>query len=130
MARFFKAFFLITSLLLAACQEGGEAGDLWGQWRLTNSDTNYLSFSGSVALFRDTSVSDLAKGQIYGNFQHKGDSLFIQCYSVKGLPSDTVVIENNFGFKPFSNIRLKIETLDDERLIVSKNGQKWSFEKY
>ena len=131
MARFYKflPLFLLT-LLLFSCQEGREAGDLLGQWRLKGSDTNYLSFSGNVALFRDISFADLAKGQIYGNFQHKGDSLLIQCYSIKGLPTDTMVIENNFGFKPFNNIRVKIETLDNDQLILSKEGHTWSFEKY
>lgn len=135
MARFYKflPLFLLT-LLLFSCQEGREAGDLLGQWRLKGSDTNYLSFSGNVALFRDISFADLAKGQIYGNFQHKGDSLLIQCYPTYDTPEDTAkvlsVIENNFGFKPFNNIRVKIETLDNDRLILSKEGHTWSFEKY
>ena len=101
-----------------------------GQWRLKGSDTNYLSFSGSVALFRDITFTDLAKGQIFGNFQHKGDSLFIQCYSIKGTPSDTTVVENNFGFKPFNNIRVKVAALDKNQLVLTKDSQTWSFEKY
>ncbi len=119
-------------MLFVSCQEGGEAGDLLGQWRLKGSDTNYLSFSGSVALFRDISFADtdLGKGQIYGNFQHIGDSLFIQCYSVKETASDTAVIENNFGFRPFSNIRVKIMTLDNDRLVLNQDSKTWSFEKY
>ena len=119
-------------MLLFSCQEGHEAGDLLGQWRMTGSDTNYLSFSGGVALFRDISFADtdLGKGQIYGNFQHQGDSLFIQCYSIKGLPTDTTVVENHFGFKPFNDIRLKIEVFDNDQLILSKEGKNWRFEKY
>lgn len=117
-------------MLLVACQEGREAGDLLGQWRLKGSDTNYLSFSGSVALFRDISFSDLAKGQIYGNFQHKGDSLFIQCYSVRETASDTTVVENNFGFRPFNNIRVKVAVLDKDQLVLTKDDQTWTFEKY
>ena len=130
MARFFKSLILISCLLLGACQEGHEAGDLLGQWRLKGSDTNYLSFSGSVALFRDITFSDLAKGQIYGNFQHQGDSLFIQCYSVRETASDTAVVEKNFGFKPFNNIRVKVAALDKDQLVLTKDGQTWSFEKY
>ena len=130
MARFFKSLILISCLLLGACQEGHEAGDLLGQWRLKGSDTNYLSFSGSVALFRDITFSDLAKGQIYGNFQHQGDSLFIQCYSVRETASDTTVVEKNFGFKPFNNIRVKVAALDKDQLVLTKDGQTWSFEKY
>lgn len=117
-------------MLLVACQEGREAGDLLGQWRLMGSDTNYLSFSGSVALFRDITFSDLAKGQIYGNFQHKGDSLFIQCYSVRETASDTAVVENNFGFKPFNNIRVKVAALEKGQLVLTKDSQTWTFEKY
>jgi len=130
MARFFKAFILCALIGLVACQEGREAGDLWGQWRLKGYDTNYISFSGSVALFRDISFQDLAKGQIFGNFQHQGDSLFIQCYSVRETASDTAVVENNFGFKPFNNIRLKIETLDGDHLVLSQEGKTWGFDKY
>ena len=127
MAKYFKHILLLTSyfLLLTSCQEGGEAGDLFGQWRQTGSDTNYMSFSGSVALFR-TSV----EGRVYGNFQHKGDSLFIQCYSVEGLRSDTVIVEESFGFKPFNNIRVKIEALDNDHLILKNDQQSWTFNKY
>lgn len=127
MAKYFKHILLLTSyfLLLSSCQEGSEAGDLFGQWRQTGSDTNYMSFSGSVALFR-TSV----EGRVYGNFQHKGDSLFIQCYSEKGLRSDTVIVEESFGFKPFNNIRVKIEALDNDHLILKNDQQSWTFNKY
>ena len=127
MAKYFKHILLLTSyfLLLTSCQEGGEAGDLFGQWRQTGSDTNYMSFSGSVALFR-TSV----EGRVYGNFQHKGDSLFIQCYSVEGLRSDTVIVEESFGFKPFNNIRVKIEALDNDHLILKNDQHSWTFNKY
>ena len=127
MAKYFKHILLLTSyfFLLSSCQEGSEAGDLFGQWRQTGSDTNYMSFSGSVALFR-TSV----EGRVYGNFQHKGDSLFIQCYSVEGLRSDTVIVEESFGFKPFNNIRVKIEALDNDHLILKNDQQSWTFNKY
>ena len=127
MAKYFKHILLLTSyfLLLTSCQEGSEAGDLFGQWRQTGSDTNYMSFSGSVALFR-TSV----EGRVYGNFQHKGDSLFIQCYSAKGLRSDTVIVEESFGFKPFNNIRVKIEALDNDHLILKNDQHSWTFNKY
>ena len=127
MAKYFKHILLLTSyfLLLTSCQEGSEAGDLFGQWRQTGSDTNYMSFSGSVALFR-TSV----KGGVYGNFQHQGDSLFIQCYSEKALRSDTVIVEESFGFKPFNNIRVKIEALDNDHLILKNDQHSWTFNKY
>ena len=131
MARFCK-FLLFTFLpfyfltvLLFSCQEGRDAGDLWGQWRQNGTDDKYISFSGSVTVFRN------AKGRkVFGNFQHVGDSLFIQCSSIKGEPNDTVYIEEHFGFKPFTNIRLRIDHLDSEDLVLSQDGKTWSFYKY
>lgn len=127
MARFFKliAFLFLTSLI--SCQEGREAGDLWGQWRMTGSDSEYISFSGSISLFRS-----IANGNkyVYGNFQHVSDSIFIQCYSINGLQTDTIMVEEIFGFKPFTDIRVKIKTLNEDNLILSKDSLTWSFYKY
>ena len=137
MAKYFRNFFsakqsvalriLLTSyiFLLFSCQEGREAGDLWGQWRMVDSDTKYISFSGSVVWLKC-----LTEGDVYGNFQHQGDSLFIQCYSIEGDLSDTLIIEESFGFGPFTDIRLKIDKLDDDNLVLSKDNQRWSFYKY
>lgn len=125
MAKYFKLFTIFSLFFLASCQEGGEAGDLWGQWRMTGSDDKYLSFSGSVLLFRN-----ISKGEVFGNFQHAGDSLFMQCYSANGLPSDTTIVETAFGFKPFNNIRVKIKVLDGDVLVLSKDNQTWNFYKY
>ena len=128
MARFYKSLFaplFLLSLLLTSCQEGGDAGDLLGQWRLSGSDTQYISFSGSIVWMKN-----LKENELYGNFQHVGDSIFIQCYSIKGIPEDTTLVENSFGFRPFNNIRLKIEALSSDRLQLRQNHQTWSFEKY
>ena len=125
MARFFKTLILLSLLLLAACQEGGEAGDLFGQWRMKGTDNRYVSFSGSVVLFRSTDG-----GSVYGNFQHVGDSLFLQCYSIYGTPADTLLIEGHYGFNSFSDIRLRITTLDDESLNLADGSRTWSFYKY
>lgn len=58
----------------------------------------------------------LTEGEVFGNFQHVGDSLFIQCYSIKELQTDTTIVEESYGFRPFNNIRLKIESIDDDNL--------------
>ena len=129
MARFFKIgaiscwLFAVSCWSLTSCQEGSEAGDLLGQWRL--GEDLYVSFSGSIARFRS-----LEEGQVFGNFQHVGDSLFIQCYSEKADRQDTVMIEDSFGFRPFNNIRLRITTIDSDELIVSQGSRLWSFKKY
>ncbi len=129
MARFFKYIILLTSsiLLLTSCQEGSDAGDLLGQWRMNNTDNQYMSFSGGIVWIK--TVPDKNFG-VFGNFQHKGDSLFIQCFSKEELKSDTVMVEESFGFKPFNNIRVKIESLNGDIMVLSKDGQKWNFYKY
>ena len=111
-----------TLLLVASCQEGRDAGDLLGQWRLT--DTQYVSFSGSIVSFRN------GGNEVFGNFQHVGDSLFIQCSSIKKDKLDTLMVENEFGMKPFTNIRVKIDALDSDHLLLSKDTQRWSLRKY
>lgn len=125
MAKYYKIFFILFLFSFISCQEGGEAGDLWGQWRMTNSEDKYINFSGSVVLFRN-----ITKGNVYGNFQHIGDSLFIQCYSVEGIRSDTTIVEETFGFKSFNDIRVKIDVLNGEHLVLSKDNRNWSFYKY
>ena len=126
MAKFCKLLpFYFLTLLLFSCQEGGEAGDLLGQWRLTDSDTKYISFSGSI-----TWIKNLNDNEVYGNFQHQGDSLFMQCFSKLGIAADTTLIEQTFGFGPFTDIRLKIDKLDDDNLVLSKGNQRWNFYKY
>ena len=129
MAKFYKHLIsyllILTSYLFVSCQEGRDAGDLFGQWRLSGSDTKYISFSGSIVW-----IKNLNENELYGNFQHVGDSLFIQCYSIKGIPEDTTLVENSFGFRPFNNIQLKIETLSSDRLQLRKDNLTWSFDKY
>ena len=96
MARYYRYILLLPLFLMAACQEGGDAGDLLGQWRLTGTDDRYVGFSGSIAWFHSTD-----RREVFANFQHVGDSLFIQCSSIYGSPSDTTFIEKSFGLKPF-----------------------------
>ena len=129
MARYFK-FLAISCWLLAvgmfvSCQEGGEAGDLFGQWQQEGYGTRYVSFSGSVVWLKSTT-----DGSIFGNFQHRGDSLFLQFYSVECLPADTTLVEDIFGFRPRNDIRLKIDCLDDDMLVLSQEGRDWRFRKY
>ena len=134
MARFFKSIILFIGLFLVSCQEGREAGDLLGQWRMVGSDTKYISFSGSITWIRclpdDEVFGNFQHIGDSGNFQHIGDSLFIQCYSIEGNVADTILVEDTYAFKPFNNIRVKIESLTSDKLIISKNSQTWSFDKY
>lgn len=125
MARFYKLISLFAIILLSSCEEGRDAGNLYGLWRMSGSETKYISFSGSI-----TSIKSLVEGEVFGNFQHVGDSLFIQCYSKDELLSDTIMIESSYGFKPFNNIRLRIESVDNDNLVLSKGGKIWSFYKY
>ena len=87
MARFYKYIvhssqFIVLllafplTLTFSSCQEGREAGDLLGQWRMADSDSKYISFSGSITEFRYVKDGSLRQ-YVFGNFQHVGDSLFI-----------------------------------------------------
>ena len=130
MANYFKYFLFSLcaihfSLLVSSCQEGREAGDLLGQWQMAGNNDLYLAFSGSVTVCRNS-----AGANVYGNFQHTGDSLFIQCYSEKAVKADTILVEDHFGFKPFNNIRVKIAALDNDQLVITQGSQTWSFHKY
>ena len=135
MAKFYKLLAISCWLLAASCQEGREAGDLWGQWRMgvdpftiwneqIRSEAQYLSFSGNIAWFKANGV------EVFGNFQHQGDSLFIQCSSIEGSPIDTLTVERDFDMRPFTNIRLKIENLSSDRLQLRQDNQAWAFDKY
>ena len=75
-------------------------------------------------------VKDVGVTEVYGNFHHQGDSLMMQYYSKKGELTDTMVVEQSFGFKPINNVRVKIATLDSDHLVLTKDGQTWSFYKY
>ena len=138
MARFYKHLALLTSsfFLLTSCQEGGDAGDLFGQWRMADSNNKYISFSGSVVKFNNVAeyatnpAEQAIGGEIYGNFQQTCDSLFIQCYSVYGASTDTTIVEKVFAMKPFRNIRLKIESLNSDHLIITKGNQHWTLQKW
>ena len=134
MERYFKllaisCWLLAVSASFTSCQEGREAGDLLGQWRL--SDTQYISFSGSVVQFRNVVDNSWTMG-VFGNFQHVGDSIFIQCYSIleEDHENDINLIENEFGFKPFNNIRVKVVSLDNDNLIRNKEERQWAMRKY
>ena len=135
MGKYYKALaffftFIPFYFLTLSCQEGGDAGDLLGQWRLEGSDDKYVAFSGSVAMFRNVTSPVIDNDNVFGNFQHRGDSLFIQCYSVSGVREDTVLVEQSFGLMPFSNIRLKVVTLDSDRLVLSKGSRQWFLRKF
>ena len=124
--RILAILLLATSFsLLTSCSEGHGAGDLWGQWRLVDSDTKFISFSGSLVL-----VKDISLGRVTGNFQQTGDSLFMRLYSIEGLAADTLAAEQSFGFVPMEDVRLKIEKLSGSNLVLSRNGQRWEFYQY
>ena len=40
------------------------------------------------------------------------------------------MVEDEFGMKPFTNIRVKIDAVDSDRMLLSKDGQQWTLEKY
>lgn len=130
---------LIVIVTIFSCQEGHDAGDLLGQWHMIGAtitgttqnatDNKYISFSGTITEFRHVGNGVLMQN-VFGNFQHVGDSLFIQCHSIDNPSADKQLIEDGYGFKPYDNIRVKIEAIDSQHLVLSKDGNIWNFEKY
>ena len=43
---------------------------------------------------------------------------------------DAYVVEQSFGFRPLNNVRVRIATLDNDRLVLTKDNRTWSFRKY
>lgn len=130
MARYYKRLkniMLALTLTLAffSCQEGHEAGDLLGQWKREGVDNQYLAFSGNIVQIRN-----IGQGEVFGNFQHVGDSVFIQCYSIHGDEADKKIVEETFDFKPFNNIRLRIATLNNTALVLISKDKTWNFKAY
>lgn len=116
---------LFFMAILSSCQEGREAGDLLGQWRMEGTGNSYMNFSGSVVSLR-------IPGQIevFGTFLHVGDSLFMQCRSINSAAADTAFVEQTVGFAPFADIRLRIATLKSGKLVLAKGEKTWTMEKY
>ena len=115
------------TLALSSCQEGREAGDLLGQWKRegVSADNQYIAFSGDIVLMRA-----VGQREVFGNFQHVGDSIFIQCYSIHGDEADKQLVEETFGFSPFNNIRLRIATLNSDALVLTSKEKAWNFKAY
>ena len=154
MAKYFKLLISLlllslTSPLLTSCQEGGEAGDILGMWRVkyhvyggygsynsgyydytTLFDEQYISFSGSLVPLHTVTPDNVMNSQIFGKFQHVGDSIFIQCYSINDSQHDIDVVENVFGFYPFNNIRVKIKFVGDNAIQLTDNSHEWILEKW
>ena len=130
MARYYKRLknimlALTLTLSFFSCQEGHEAGDLLGQWKREGTDNQYLAFSGNIVQIRN-----IGQGEVFGNFQHVGDSVFIQCYSIHGDEADKKIVEETFDFKPFNNIRLRIATLNNTALVLTSKDKTWNFKAY
>ena len=118
---------LALTLIFSSCQEGHEAGDLLGQWKREGADNQYIAFSSNIVLLRS-----VGQGEVFGNFQHVGDSVFIQCYSINGdeAEADKQLVEETFDFKPFNNIRLRIATLNGNALVLTSKEKTWNFKAY
>jgi ATP-dependent helicase HrpB len=72
----------------------------------------------------------MARTILQAHRQHQGDILLIQCYAVRAIAADTLIVTKSFGFPSFTDIRVKITTLDNDNLVLSKENRTWSFYKY
>lgn len=152
MARFFNltdvrsTCFCVLALCLtmgwSACQENGDIGDLYGQWKLISRSEGseheplaegygyYLSFQGKVVWAKVSYDEAHSYTDVFGNFQHEGNQLRMQFYQVVSGNSPEAIVSGRFGFEHPEDIRLEICTLDGDRLILSDGQRQWSFEHY
>ncbi len=139
MAKFYKYFCFVLLFLLTACQNEGDIGSLYGQWKLTNSHVNgenklfdniYFSFQGKVVWVKSVNADNHTYNDVFGNFQHVGDSLLINFVQKSELTTTASLIEERCGFADADNVRVLIRNLDSSELILLDGDNYWNFEKY
>ncbi len=139
MAKFFKYYSIVSLFLFAACQNEGDIGSLYGQWLLRNSYVNgenklfdniYFSFQGKVVWVKSVNADNHTYNDVFGNFQHVGDSLLINFVQKSEQTTTTSLIEERCGFVDADNVRLIIKNLDSSELILSDGDNYWKYEKF
>jgi hypothetical protein len=134
---------LTIGLLLTACTNDGDIGDLYGQWQLTAVETSdsvlyapsncFLSFQSQTVQSRIVYPEAHVAANVTGNYQHVSDSLLMQFYLVnddyENLTADTLMVRY-YRFPSPRNMRFHILNLDNKKLILARGDALWSFRKY
>ena len=141
MVRFSKYSFILLFILFffPSCQNEGDIGDLYGQWRLSQSSVDdlvkqhvqiYFSFQGKVVWAKRVDIQENAYGDVFGSFVHQGDSLILSFSQQNEYTTPESLIRNECRFVDPENIRLKVVTLNESGLKVMSGDNYWQFEKY
>lgn len=138
MVRYFNSFILLFVLLLTSCQNEGNIGDYYGQWALKSSsiggemkdyDNLYLSFQGKVVWAKRVNASNHTYNDVFGRFSHSGDSLIMVFSQQNEVTSPETLIEKQFGFANYKNVRVSVSITDEDMQMRSGNNY-WHFKKY
>ena len=129
-----------TWILSACTHNDGDIGDLYGRWQLTEMrvadsiatpNDLFFSFQSSV-IFVSVCNYDLHEAIDYaGNFIHSGDSLCIGM-----VPRDSVgeglrsFMSTRWGMADYDDVRLRIEALDRQQLLLSRSEDYWQFQRF
>lgn len=138
----------LTVLVVPSCTNDGDIGDLYGQWQLrqyqrgdsvATFDEAFMSFQNSVVQMQVSNSDAHRSFSIWGNFQHVGDSLFLDftvTAIVKGEmaspPSISDLLLQYFALPVDStnSSRLRILRLDDGKLHLERGGEVWQYRKF
>lgn len=141
MASCFKYIFLFILMIAVfpACQNEGNIGDLYGQWSLKKAsvdskvsehDNLFFSFQGKVVWAKRVNYGSHTYGDVVGRFENRGDSLIMHFVQQNEYTSPASLIEGDFGFKDFENVRLLIRNIDASTLVLVSGSDYWEFKKY
>ena len=132
-------FCLLIIAIFPACQNEGYIGDLYGQWALKKSSVDakvkehdglFFSFQGKVVWAKRVNYGSHTYGDVVGSFEHRGDSLIMKFVQQNEYTSPSSLIEGEFGFKDYENVRLLIRNVDASSLLLVSGDDYWQFEKY
>lgn len=139
MARFFNIIYISFFLLFfSACQNEVNIGDYYGQWALKSSsvdgiysehDNLYLSFQGEVVWAKRVNVANHTYNDVFGRFSQFGDSLVMIFSQQNEVTSPETLIEKQFGFKDYNNVRVSVSISDSEMQMTSGEDH-WFFNKF
>lgn len=130
-----------VTMVLGACRNEDNIGDLFGQWQLVQYSENgvgvnpaagsqcYISFEDHTAWVKSVDADIHDYQSVFASYEHRGDSLVMEFITRYGQ-SDSLLIEQILHFPSFSNSRFGVSKLDKESLILQSESKVWKWRKY
>ena len=129
---------VVMLLYTASCTHNdGDIGDLYGRWQLTEMHVGdsvarpndiFFSFQSSV-VFTSYCHYDIHEAQDFrGIYRREADSMLISYYTDTTY-ADKVqeFMTTRLGIADYTDVRLRVVALDDDRLRLSNDGIDWTF---